>query len=48
MAYDLIGKNFTPPDVRAKMTGRARYSEDFRVDGMAYWQGGKCFLHGSS
>jgi xanthine dehydrogenase molybdenum-binding subunit len=36
MAYDLIGKNFTPPDVRAKVTGGAKYSEDFRLDGMVF------------
>ena len=36
MAYDLLGKDFTPPDVRGKVTGRARYAEDFRVDGMVY------------
>jgi CO/xanthine dehydrogenase Mo-binding subunit len=36
MAYTLIGKNFTPPDVRAKVTGSARYSEDFRPDGMLF------------
>jgi xanthine dehydrogenase molybdenum-binding subunit len=36
MAYDLLGKNFTPPDIRAKVTGRAKYAEDFRVDGMVF------------
>ncbi|MBT5031834.1 MAG: xanthine dehydrogenase family protein molybdopterin-binding subunit [Proteobacteria bacterium] len=36
MAYKLIGKNFTPPDVRAKVTGKARYAEDFRLDGMVF------------
>ncbi len=36
MAYDLLGNDFTPPDVRGKVTGRARYAEDFRVDGMVY------------
>lgn len=36
MAYDLIGKNFTPPDIRAKVTGSAKYSEDFRADGMLF------------
>ena len=36
MAYDLLGKNFTPPDVHAKVTGKAKYSEDFRVDGMVF------------
>ena len=32
MAYSLIGKDFTPPDVRAKVTGSAKYPEDFRAD----------------
>jgi xanthine dehydrogenase molybdenum-binding subunit len=33
---DLIGKDFTPPDVRAKVTGTAKYAEDFRMDGMLF------------
>ena len=33
---DLIGRDFTPPDVIAKVTGRARYAEDFRADGMLF------------
>jgi xanthine dehydrogenase molybdenum-binding subunit len=36
MAYDLLGKNFTPPDIHAKVTGKAKYAEDFRVDGMVF------------
>ncbi len=36
MAYNLIGKNFTPPDVRAKVTGKSTYSEDIRAEGMAF------------
>src|SRR5690606_3180440 len=37
MAYEpLIGKDFVPPDLRAKVTGRAKYAEDFRADGMAF------------
>ena len=36
MAYKLIGKNFTPPDIEAKVTGAAKYAEDFRADGMAF------------
>jgi CO/xanthine dehydrogenase Mo-binding subunit len=36
MAYTLLGKNFIPPDVRAKVTGQARYAEDFRAEGMAF------------
>ena len=34
--YKLIGKDFTPPDVRAKVTGKAKYSEDIRVEGMVF------------
>ncbi len=36
MAYDLLGKNFTPPDLHAKVTGTAKYSEDIRADGMVF------------
>src|SRR5262252_376155 len=36
MTYELLGKDFTPPDVKAKVTGRAKYAEDFRVDGMVF------------
>ena len=33
---ELIGKNFVPPDVLAKVTGKAMYAEDFRVEGMVF------------
>jgi xanthine dehydrogenase molybdenum-binding subunit len=33
---ELIGRDFTPPDIRAKVTGAARYAEDFRMDGMLF------------
>ena len=33
---ELLGKDFTPPDIRAKVTGAARYAEDFRADGMLF------------
>ena len=36
MAYMHIGKDFTPPDVHGKVTGKAKFAEDFRVDGMLY------------
>ncbi len=36
MAIKLIGENFTPPDLRGKVTGRAKYAEDFRVEGMVF------------
>ena len=34
--YKLVGKNFTPPDMVAKVTGTAKYSEDFRAEGMLH------------
>ena len=34
--HKLIGKDFTVPDIEAKVTGRAKYSEDFRADNMAF------------
>ena len=36
MAYSLLGKDFTPSDVRAKVTGRAKFAEDFRAEGMVF------------
>ncbi len=36
MAYQLIGKDFTPTDVAAKVTGKAKYAEDFRAEGMVF------------
>lgn len=36
MAYRLLGNDFVPPDVRGKVTGRAKYSEDFRFEGMVF------------
>ncbi len=36
MAYKLIGKDFTPHDVVAKVTGQAKYAEDFRAEGMVF------------
>lgn len=35
-ASKLIGKDYTPPDLVAKVTGRARYAEDFRADGLLF------------
>src|SRR6266540_818388 len=32
----LIGHNYTPLDLMAKVTGRARYAEDFRAEGMLF------------
>jgi CO/xanthine dehydrogenase Mo-binding subunit len=36
MAGKLIGQNYVPPDHVAKVTGRARYAEDFRAEGMLF------------
>ena len=36
MAFSLIGKDFIPPDVHGKVTGKAKYAEDFKVDGMLH------------
>ena len=36
MAEKLIGQNYIPADHIAKVTGRARYAEDFRADGMLF------------
>jgi len=32
----LVGSNYTTPDMLAKVTGRAKYAEDFRADGMLF------------
>ena len=34
--YKLIGKNYTTPDLYAKVTGRAKYAEDYRAEGMLF------------
>jgi xanthine dehydrogenase molybdenum-binding subunit len=36
MAERLVGSNYTTPDLVAKVTGRARYAEDFRAEGMLF------------
>src|SRR5256885_2678996 len=36
MAQKLIGQNYTTPDLVAKVTGQAKYAEDYRVDGMLF------------
>src|ERR1700690_3509892 len=32
----LVGQNYTTPDMIAKVTGKARYAEDFRAEGMLF------------
>src|SRR5689334_24733044 len=34
--YKLLGHNYTTPDLVAKVTGRAKYAEDFRAEGMLF------------
>src|SRR2546426_478017 len=36
MANKLIGQNYATPDIVAKVTGQAKYAEDFRADGMLF------------
>ncbi|HLE69107.1 MAG TPA: hypothetical protein VJH87_05460, partial [Vicinamibacteria bacterium] len=32
----LFGQDYSTPDLVAKMTGKARYAEDFRAEGMLF------------
>jgi CO/xanthine dehydrogenase Mo-binding subunit len=32
----LVGRDYTTPDLRAKVTGRSKYAEDFRAEGMLF------------
>src|SRR5215469_10552967 len=34
--FKLLGKDYTTPDLIAKVTGRAKYAEDYRADGMLF------------
>jgi xanthine dehydrogenase molybdenum-binding subunit len=34
--YKLLGKNYQTPDLVAKVTGKAKYAEDYRADGMVF------------
>jgi xanthine dehydrogenase molybdenum-binding subunit len=34
--HKLIGKNYQTPDLYAKVTGQAKYAEDFRAEGMLF------------
>ena len=31
-----VGHNYTTPDLVAKVTGKAKYAEDYRADGMLF------------
>jgi CO/xanthine dehydrogenase Mo-binding subunit len=35
-AKKLVGQNYTTPDLVAKVTGKAKYAEDYRADGMLF------------
>src|SRR5215813_6084183 len=32
----LVGQNYSTPEMRAKVTGRSKFSEDFRAEGMLF------------
>src|SRR5258705_10348374 len=34
--YKLIGKNYVTADLHAKVTGKSKYAEDFRAEGMLF------------
>jgi xanthine dehydrogenase molybdenum-binding subunit len=34
--YKLIGKDYVTPDMIAKVTGKSKYAEDFRAEGMLF------------
>ncbi|MDP7690894.1 MAG: molybdopterin-dependent oxidoreductase, partial [Vicinamibacterales bacterium] len=34
--YKLLGQNYTLPDLHAKVTGRSKYAEDHRAEGMVF------------
>src|SRR5919201_780211 len=34
--HTLVGQNYTTPDLIAKVTGRAKYAEDYRAEGMLF------------
>ena len=35
-AEKLVGQNYTTPDLIAKVTGKSKYAEDFRAEGMLF------------
>ncbi|HEY7171026.1 MAG TPA: xanthine dehydrogenase family protein molybdopterin-binding subunit [Vicinamibacterales bacterium] len=35
-SHTLVGHNYTTPDLIAKVTGRAKYAEDYRAEGMLF------------
>ncbi len=39
LEFKLLGHNYVTPDLVAKVTGKARYAEDFRAEGMVFVNG---------
>src|SRR2546421_12165802 len=35
-AHKLVGQNYATPDLLAKVTGQAKYAEDYRAEGMLF------------
>src|SRR5258708_13256083 len=35
-SHKLVGQNYTTPDLVAKVTGKAKYAEDYRAEGMLF------------
>jgi CO/xanthine dehydrogenase Mo-binding subunit len=36
MEFKLLGHNYVTPDLVAKVTGQAKYAEDYRAEGMVF------------
>ena len=36
LEFRLLGQNYVTPDLVAKVTGQAKYAEDFRAEGMVF------------
>ena len=36
MEFKLLGHNYVTPDLVAKVTGKAKYAEDYRGEGMVF------------
>src|ERR1700728_5084143 len=34
--YKILGSDYTTPDLYAKVTGKSKYAEDFRAEGMLF------------
>src|ERR1700733_3169918 len=38
VGHKLVGKDYPTPDLYAKVTGAAKYAEDFRAEGMLFYK----------